>query len=206
MTAVLEPVARPAPDHPYAQEWALVERAQAGDVDAFGDLYRQTYDAVFRFVYFRTGSRHTAEDLAADTYVRALGAIGRLTWQGRSVAAWLVTIARNLVADYFKSGRYQYEASRAEFFDDEQIHLAEEQADPDAVAARRAGLAAVRRVLADATLSDDQREVIELRFYRGLSTAETAAAVGSTEGAVKAMQYRAIQQLRRFAPELQPWR
>jgi len=84
--------------------------------------------------------------------------------------------------------------------------LAEEQADPDAVAARRAGLAAVRRVLADATLSDDQREVIELRFYRGLSTAETAAAVGSTEGAVKAMQYRAIQQLRRFAPELQPWR
>src|SRR5262245_40612431 len=105
------PAARPDRSDPAAEVWALIERAQAGDGAAFGLLYDRYFDTVFRFVYFRVGNRQLAEDLTADTFLRALKRIGSFTWQGRDLGAWLVTIARNLVADHFKSGRYRLEGT-----------------------------------------------------------------------------------------------
>jgi RNA polymerase sigma-70 factor (ECF subfamily) len=72
---------------------------------------------VFRFVYFRVGNRQLAEDLTSDTFLRALKRIGSFTWQGRDLGAWLVTIARNLVADHFKSGRYRLEVTTGDVLD-----------------------------------------------------------------------------------------
>ena len=109
--------ARPDRGDPAAEVWALVERAQAGESEAFGLIYDRYVDTVFRFVYFRVGNRQLAEDLTSDTFLRALKRIGSFTWQGRDLGAWLVTIARNLVADHFKSGRYRLEVTTGDVLD-----------------------------------------------------------------------------------------
>ncbi len=101
--------ALPAPEGDTAVAFALVQRAQAGDADAFGELYDRYVDLVYRYVYYRVASQQLAEDLTSETFLRALRRIGSFTWQGRDVGAWFVTIARNLIADHYKSGRYRLE-------------------------------------------------------------------------------------------------
>src|SRR6478609_5654109 len=95
----------------------LVLRAKTGDADAFGTLYDRYLDLVYRYIYFRVGSHPLAEDLTSETFLRALRRIADFTWQGRDFGAWLVTIARNLITDHFKSGRYRLEVSTAEVID-----------------------------------------------------------------------------------------
>ena len=90
-----------APDPTVAD---LVARSQAGEPEAFGLLYDRYVDLVYRYIYYRVGSPTLAEDLVSETFLRALRRIDSFTWQGRDFAAWLVTIARNLIADHFKSG------------------------------------------------------------------------------------------------------
>jgi RNA polymerase sigma-70 factor (ECF subfamily) len=171
---------------------ALVERARAGDREAFGALYDRYADDVFRFVYHRTGHRQLAEDITADTWLRALRSIGRFEWQGRDFSAWLVTIARNLAADHFKSHRYR----RASPYDLAELELVDDDHDPAELAAQLAAGVQLRRAV-DRLSTADQQQVIELRFFRGLSVAETAAVMGRRENAVKALQYRATQALAR---------
>ncbi len=178
--------------------WALVERAQAGEAEAFGLIYDRYVDTVFRFIHFRVGNRQLAEDLTADTFLRALRRIGTVTWQGRDLGAWLVTIARNLVADHFKSGRYRVEVTTADVLDADRVDR-EPESSPEAAVLDHltnvALLGAVRR------LSPEQQECIVLRFLQGFSVAETARAMDRNEGAVKALQYRAVRALARLLPE-----
>ncbi|MGH3744552.1 MAG: sigma-70 family RNA polymerase sigma factor, partial [Mycobacteriales bacterium] len=87
----------------------LVARAQAGDAEAFGEIYDRYVDLIYRYIYYRVGSKQLAEDLTSETFLRALRRIGSFTWQGRDVGAWFVTIARNLVTDHYKSSRYRLE-------------------------------------------------------------------------------------------------
>ncbi|MGH3423136.1 MAG: sigma-70 family RNA polymerase sigma factor, partial [Nocardioidaceae bacterium] len=88
---------------------ALVDLACKGDAEAFGQLYDHYLPGVFRFVYYRVSSRTLAEDLTSETFTRALRSIGKFRWQGKDFGAWLTTIARNLVADHFKSSRQRLE-------------------------------------------------------------------------------------------------
>jgi len=191
---------RPAPDDPAADVWALVERAQAGDAGAFGLIYDRYLDVVFRFIYFRVGSRPLAEDLTGDTFVRALKRIGSFTWQGRDIGAWLVTIARNLVADHFKSGRYRLEVTTGDALDADRPDTPERQPEAAAVAY----LTSVELLAAVKELSPAQRECIVLRFLHGFSVAETAQAMGKDEGAIKALTWRGVGSLRKLLPELTP--
>src|ERR1700712_92083 len=87
--------------------WALVHRAQQGDAEAFGQLYDHYVTLVHRYAYHRVGDRATAEDITSETFLRALRRIDSLTFQGRDVGAWLVTIARNIIFDHVKSSRYR---------------------------------------------------------------------------------------------------
>ncbi|MFD3504968.1 sigma-70 family RNA polymerase sigma factor [Streptomyces sp. NPDC058678] len=96
---------------------AWVEQAQAGDREAFGALYDAYADTVYRYIYYRVGGKATAEDLTSETFLRALARIASFTWRGRDLGAWLVTIARNLVADHFKSTRFRLEVTTGEFLD-----------------------------------------------------------------------------------------
>lgn len=178
--------------------WDLVGRAQQGDTAAFGELYDRYVDVVFRYVLFRVGDRNLAEDVTSETFLRALRRISTVSYQGRDVGAWFVTIARNLVLDHVKSSRYRLEVVTAEIADA-----------PAAISAPAGG--PEHEVLAAATnaelmacvakLNADQQECILLRFMQGLSVAETAAIMGRNEGAIKALQHRAVRRLAQLMPE-----
>ncbi|MFE2753120.1 sigma-70 family RNA polymerase sigma factor [Actinosynnema sp. NPDC059335] len=175
------------------EPWNLVRAAQGGDTDAFGALYDRYVDVVYRYVLFRVGDRTLAEDVTSETFLRALRSIGSISYQGRDVGAWFVTIARNIVFDHVKSSRYRLEVTTAELADNREVTDGPEQ-----------------EVLTDATnaellrcvaqLGDDQRECITLRFIQGLSVAETAARMGRNEGAIKALQHRAVRRLAQLLP------
>ena len=194
--------ARPDPGDAAAEVWALVERAQAGDSAAFGLIYDRYVDTVFRFVYFRVGNRQLAEDLTSDTFLRALKRIGSFTWQGRDLGAWLVTIARNLVADHFKSGRYRLEVTTGDVLDADREDRGPEGSPEAAVVDHITNVALLTAVK---QLNPEQQECIVLRFLQGFSVAETAKTMGKNEGAIKALQYRAVRALARLLPEGFQW-
>jgi RNA polymerase sigma-70 factor (ECF subfamily) len=189
----------PEPDVPFeateagADVVALVERAQAGDADAFGDLYDRYVDLVYRYVYYRVGTPPLAEDLVSETFLRALRRIGSFSWQGRDFAAWLVTIARNLIADHYKSGRYRLEVATADMLDADRATDGPEADVLDGIT-NATLLEAVKQ------LNAEQQECVVLRFLQGLSVTETALAMGKTEGAIKALQFRAVRALGRLLP------
>ncbi|TMM39193.1 MAG: sigma-70 family RNA polymerase sigma factor [Actinobacteria bacterium] len=189
---------RPDPSDAAAEVWALVERAQAGESEAFGLIYDRYVDTVFRFIYFRVGNRQLAEDLTSDTFLRALKRIGSFTWQGRDLGAWLVTIARNLVADHFKSGRYRLEVTTGDVLDADREDRGPEGSPEAAVVDHITNVALLGAVK---QLNPEQQECIVLRFLQGFSVAETAQAMGKNEGAIKALQYRAVRALARLLPE-----
>ncbi|UNO41213.1 ECF subfamily RNA polymerase sigma factor, BldN family [Streptomyces sp. MST-110588] len=172
----------------------LVERAQAGEADAFGRLYDQYADTVYRYIYYRVGGRATAEDLTSETFLRALRRIGTFTWQGRDFGAWLVTIARNLVADHFKSSRFRLEVTTGEMLDANEVERSPEDSVLESLS-NAALLEAVRK------LNPQQQECVTLRFLQGLSVAETARVMGKNEGAIKTLQYRAVRTLARLLPD-----
>jgi RNA polymerase sigma-70 factor (ECF subfamily) len=190
--------ARPDPSDAAAEVFALVERAQAGDAQAFGLIYDRYIDTVFRFIYFRVGNRQLAEDLTSDTFLRALKRIGSFTWQGRDLGAWLVTIARNLVADHFKSGRYRLEVTTGDVLDADREDRGPEGSPEAAVIDH---ITNVHLLTAVKQLNPEQQECIVLRFLQGFSVAETAQAMGKNEGAIKALQYRAVRTLARLLPD-----
>ena len=171
----------------------LVEQAQQGDSDSFGRLYDHYADTVYRYIYYRVGSRATAEDLTSETFLRALRRIGTFTWQGRDFGAWLVTIARNLVADHFKSSRFRLEVTTGEMLDSNECERSPEDSVLESLS-NAALLDAVHR------LNPQQQECVTLRFLHGLSVAETARIMGKNEGAIKTLQYRAVRTLARLLP------
>jgi RNA polymerase sigma-70 factor (ECF subfamily) len=189
---------RPDKDDPANEVWELVERAQAGETHAFGLIYDRYVDTVFRFIYFRVGNRQLAEDLTSDTFLRALKRIGSFTWQGRDLGAWLVTIARNLVADHFKSGRYRLEVTTGDVLDADREDRGPEGSPESAVVDH---ITNVTLLSAVKQLNPEQQECIVLRFLQGFSVAETAKAMDKNEGAIKALQYRAVRALHRLLPE-----
>jgi RNA polymerase sigma-70 factor (ECF subfamily) len=171
---------------------ALVDLAKAGDAAAFGELYDHYVTSIFRFVYYRVGSRHLAEDLTADTFLRAMRAIDRFTWQGRDFGAWLTTIARNLVADHFKSGRVRLETL---------IDAVPDRPTPNGSDVDVLGRL-TNQILYEAIgrLSPEQRDCLLMRFTEGMSIAQTAKAFGRSEGAIKQLQLRAVRALATHLP------
>jgi RNA polymerase sigma-70 factor (ECF subfamily) len=185
---------RPSADSDSARMMELVERAQAGEAEAFGRLYDQYSDTVYRYIYYRVNGKATAEDLTSETFLRALRRISTFTWQGRDFGAWLVTIARNLVADHFKSSRFRLEVTTGEMLDANEVARSPEDSVLESLS-NAALLEAVRK------LNPQQQECVTLRFLQGLSVAETARVMGKNEGAIKTLQYRAVRTLARLLPE-----
>ena len=172
----------------------LVALAQQGDGEAFGQVYDEYVDSVYRYLYYRVGSHALAEDLTSETFLRALRRIDSFSWQGKDIGAWFTTIARNLVADHVKSSRFKLEVSTADMLDADRADAGIE----DEVLGRlqsAALLDAVRR------LKPEQQECVVLRFLQGLSVTETAEVLGRSEGAVKQLQLRAVRALAKLLPE-----
>ncbi|MEJ7689852.1 MAG: sigma-70 family RNA polymerase sigma factor [Nocardioidaceae bacterium] len=173
---------------------ALVDLARAGDCEAFGVLYDHYHPSVYRFIYYRVSQQATAEDLLSETFFRALRSMSSFQWQGKDFGAWLMTIARNLVVDHYKAGRTRLEMTT----DDLSAHEEVQEGPEDEVLARLTN-DILREALS--ALPVEQQECLVLRFLSGQSIAETAAALGRTEGAIKQLQLRAVRNLAKLMPE-----
>ncbi|MCG7321391.1 sigma-70 family RNA polymerase sigma factor [Arsenicicoccus bolidensis] len=169
---------------------ALVVLAQGGDQDAFGQLYQRYVQVVYRYIYVRVGSVHTAQDLTSETFIKALRNLSGFTWQGKDIAAWFVTIARNVVNDHAKSSRFRLEVTTEDMRDaDTEVEA------PEGEVLQR--MRDERLLQAVAQLRPEQAECVTLRFVQGLSLAETAEVMGKKENAVKQLQLRAVRALQR---------
>lgn len=172
-----------------ASESQLIARAKEYDPDALSELYGRFADLIFRYVYYRVGDRATAEDLVGDVFVKAIEHLPEYQQQGRPFEAWLYRIASARVIDYYRRQRFRRTAPL-----NERIAAARES-DPDHTAAERDD--ARRTWAAVERLPDEQQHVITLRFGGGYSIAEVARLIDKSEGAVKAIQHRALASLRR---------
>ena len=172
---------------------ALVELARNGDKDAFGQLYDHYQPSVYRFLYYRVGSMTLAEDLAAETFFRALRSMHSFRWQGKDFGAWLMTIARNLTADHFKAGRTRLEQTT------EDMQTLDSTSDsPEIEVLSSLTNESLLRALGE--LPTEQRECLIMRFLQGLSIAETAEILGRSSGAVKQLQLRGVRNLAKLIP------
>ncbi len=173
---------------------ALVELARGGDKDAFGLLFDHYHPSVYRFLYYRTRSQSLAEDLASETFFRALRSMNSFRWQGKDFGAWLMTIARNLTTDHFKAGRTRLEQSTEDMGIHDDATEGPESAVLDALT-NESLLTALRG------LPKEQQECLIMRFLQGLSIAETAQVLGRSDGAVKQLQLRGVRNLAKLLPE-----
>jgi RNA polymerase sigma-70 factor (ECF subfamily) len=154
----------------------------------FADLYARYAQDVFRFAYYLSGNRALAEDIAADTFARALTAGGRVA-QG-SVKAYLLAIARHLFVDGIRAGKRTTPLEAAH------LDLADPRGGPDATAAGRLDLDALRDALQQ--VPEHERAALLLATVDGLSHDEIALALGCTRAAVKVRIHRARLRLRQL--------
>jgi RNA polymerase sigma-70 factor (ECF subfamily) len=175
-------------DEQHVETWRLVRLAQEGDGEAFGQLYDRYVDTVYRFVYYRVNDRALAEDFTSETFLRALRRISTISYQGRDIGAWFVTIARNIVLDHMKSARHRLEITTADTIEGN-------DREPSPEAAVLESLASQRLMAAVGQLGEEQRECVMLRFIQGFSVSETATVMGKNDGAIKALQHRAVRKL-----------
>ena len=164
-----------------ADERLLVEAAQK-DPARFGDLYELYFELVYAFVSRRVGSRDLVEDLTAEVFHKALANLHRFEWRGVPFGAWLLKIAANAITDQAKRS-----ARELSFEDPPEI-----SAKPRMEQAQ--DLARLFRLVND--LPEDQRNVVVMRFAEEKSIREAAQQLGKSEGAVKQLQFRGLENLR----------
>jgi RNA polymerase sigma-70 factor, ECF subfamily len=167
----------------------LVERGQQGDRSALEELYLLHFDRIYSYLHMSVGSRHDAEDLTTQTFVKMLEAIGRFRWRSVPFSAWLFRIAHNLAMDHFRaSRRWQPEEEIPESIQGEESS-AEEQA--------LASLGQTSMLELIERLSPEQRQVLTLKFVFRFSNGEVASILDKNEGAVKSLQHRALASLQK---------
>lgn len=168
--------------------WNLLWETQQGNLGAFADIYSRYSANIYRYVLRLQRDRSLAEDFTNETFMRALHRIDSLVYRGRSVEAWLTAIARNIVLDHMRNGYTRKEKTFAE----PRLH-ADVCTTPEIQVLDRTTSHELLRCVS--RLPAAQRDCIVLRFLNELSVSETAARMGRTTGAVRALQYRAIRAL-----------
>jgi RNA polymerase sigma-70 factor (ECF subfamily) len=171
----------------------LVHRAQAGDADAFAQIYAEHRAYVHTVIRRRVASPETAEDLTQDVFVRVLRGIGQWSDQGKNITAWLATIAINIVRDYHRRASLRPTRGLPEC-DDFVLDMADDSAGPEEIALGWVTVAELHAGLA--RLSPAKREVIVSRFLLDRSLKETAARTGHSRQAVAMLTHRALAALR----------
>jgi RNA polymerase sigma-70 factor, ECF subfamily len=166
----------------------LVEEARGGDAEAFAAIFDRYHEPVYRFIASRIHRPADAEDLTQLVFVKALEALPRYESRGVPFGGWLFRLARNTVIDHVRTHR---ETAELELV----LDRVDQDRGPDEWAMTRQELESVRVALA--SLTDEQREAIALRYFAGLSAKEAATAMGKQEGTVRGLQFRAIAALRR---------
>lgn len=171
-------------------EQELIRKVQNGDKEAFGKLYLTYLDRIYRYVFFRVNQeKPIAEDLTESIFVKALQHIEKFTSDKGTFQAWLYRIAHNTLLDHYKTYKVtvRVEENTAAV---QMIETLEEEIDT------RQKMDTVLKAMKQ--LTDEQQEVISLRFIEGLSPKEISFIVNKHEDAVRAIQYRGLQTLKKL--------
>ncbi|HEY5903305.1 MAG TPA: sigma-70 family RNA polymerase sigma factor [Anaerolineales bacterium] len=164
----------------------LLERAKAGDSEAFAQLYDDCIERIYRYIFFRVTDEQTAEDLTSQVFFKAWENLDRCKSTGAPFIAWLYTIARNAVIDYYRTRKNTVALDAA-------ATLASDELAPDKRMELQFETESLREALQE--LTPDQQRVVVLKFISGMSTDEIAQHLGKRPGAVRALQMRALQAL-----------
>jgi RNA polymerase sigma-70 factor (ECF subfamily) len=172
-------------------ENTLLNRARAFDQGALTFIYQTHHAGIYRYIYRHLGNAQTAEDLASDVFRRLLQAFRKGGGPTQRLSAWLYRVAHNLIVDEIRRCKHRDHESLDGVSGDVL------KADGDSLEHLAGNALAVERVReALMALTDDQRQVLVLKFLEGLNNAEVATITGKTVGAVKALQHRGLESLR----------
>jgi RNA polymerase sigma-70 factor (ECF subfamily) len=185
--AETETQATPAPDR--EEERRIVLKAVERDQEAFAQLYDRHVVRIYRHIYYMVNDSNIAEDLTAQTFLKAWEAIDRYKERGAPIVAWLLRISHNLTVSYLRSKRDHSELDET-FLDQKMTRNPEEALEQasDEKSMREAVL----------KLRDEQRQVIMLRFVEEMDYREVADIIGKSVPAVRVIQHRALGNLRKI--------
>lgn len=186
MVALKNAGATAASDRP-SSELELTQRAVSGDPAAFAALYDFYVEQIYRFILFRVGNEQTAEDLTSQVFLKAWDNVSSYQIRGLPFKAWLFRIARNSVIDYYRTYKETTPLEPSALTKPDPAAEVGDQVEQQ--------LQAEELRLALQRLTEDQRQVLTLRFIEGLSTEEAANVMGKRQGAIRALQMRGLQAL-----------
>ena len=163
--------------------------------DKLASLYEDYYDKVAHYIYSRIGGKTEAEDLASEVFLKALESIKTYHERGIPMQAWLFKIAHNLVVDHLR---------KVTKYKTIPIETVEIQGEGDPQKTAETNIEMERVAMAMQQLTDEQKEVIRLRFFGGLSSREVSGLLNKSDGAVREMQRAALEKLRGLLAESKP--
>ena len=171
----------------------LVARLKDRDEDSYREVLERYSDPLYHYIYGITGDSQLSQDILGDTFLRMVEKIDTYTYYGAPFKAWLYRIAHNLAINALKHARFTVDVEDldqvARPVTDPAIRVADRLEEEDLRAALRAALP---------ELTEDQQQVLNLRFVQGQSPGEVAQTLGKTENAVKQLQFRAVRSLERL--------
>jgi RNA polymerase sigma-70 factor (ECF subfamily) len=165
-----------------------IRKLRALDAEALSEVHNRYFPELYRYALYRLGDPPVAEDIVCEVFVRLLEALHAQRGPRTSLRGWLFGTTSHLVSDIL---RKSYQMDLSQLTED----LAVNAADPLEYVAQREALSAVQA--ASAHLTEEQQHVLALRFGSALSLSETAEIMGKKPNAIKALQYRALNTLRR---------
>jgi RNA polymerase sigma-70 factor (ECF subfamily) len=168
-------------------EETLIERAVAGDPEAFGELYVRHLDGIYRYVFYKVSSEKRAEDLTEQIFLKAWEAMDGYRLRGYPFSSWLYRIAHNTVVDHYRTQKDEDPLDPVAF------RLADDSLGPEETLIKKRQVSQLLSALRH--LSEEKQELIILRFVEGLSHARVAQILGKSEGACRVMQHRALNEL-----------
>jgi RNA polymerase sigma-70 factor, ECF subfamily len=178
--------------HDVLAEWDLVKRAQEYEEEAIEALYQTYYPKIYNYAFLQMGDVQAAEDLASDVMLKMIESINKYHFRGLPFGAWVFRIARNRLIDLHRRRRRRGEVDLSET-------LSSALANPQALAERALERGQIQIALKH--LTDEQRQVITLKFIQGFDNSSIGQIMQRSEGAIKSLQHRALGSLRRLLYE-----
>jgi len=174
------------------EEARLVDQARSGNAEAFAKLYDAYVERVSRYVYFRVSADCDVEDLVSQVFLKAWENLERYKLSGSPFAAWLYTIARNLVIDHYRTKKDTLPL-------EDVLALPADMELPDEQVQARFDLEALRDALQ--VLTPDQQQALVLKYIAGLPNESIAKLMNKQEGTVRGLQMRGLQTLAKYMKE-----
>lgn len=165
----------------------LIEAAKTSPA-AFARLYDHYFDRIYNYAYYRMHNHEAAEDVAAETFKRALEGIGRFEWKGIPFSAWLYRVAGNVIAMHYRKHVPEDPIEDHEF-------TAPDDEGPEYLMERVENVDMLRRLMSH--LTEEQRQAVVLKFGQGLRNGEIAEVMDRSEGAVKLLLHRGLRAMQK---------